>query len=72
MPLFKMGHQPKTHMASTFNIEKDDRVRYEQSVTDPTIPLEEIALRAAITSWAHKQKPVTEAWMYVWNAAVPE
>ena len=69
MPLFKTGHQPKTHMASGFKIEKDDRDRYEESVTDPNIPLEETAIRAAIASWAKFKEPTGATWMYVWNAA---
>lgn len=70
MPLFKTGHQPKTHMASTFKIEQQDRDRYNKSVYDPTIPLDETALRAAICSWAERQKPGIQEWIYIWNAAL--
>ena len=68
MPLFKTGHQPKTHMASEFRIEKEDREPYEQSVDEPNISPEERAIRACITKWARSQKPIDEAWIYVWNA----
>jgi hypothetical protein len=72
MPLFKTGHQPKTHMPSTFRIEKEDRKPYELSVGDPNITEDERELRREITTWARKQVPGDEAWMYVWFAAVSE
>jgi hypothetical protein len=58
-------------MASTFKIEKQDRVRYEQSVFDPSpvLPADERAIRAEIAIWARKQKPGDEEWIYSWNAA---
>jgi hypothetical protein len=59
-------------MPSGFKIEQQDRDRYNKSVTDPTIPLDEIALRAAITSWAEKQKPGIQEWIYSWNAVLPK
>lgn len=68
MPLFKTGHQPKTHMATGFIIEAEDRVRYELSVNDPPDMAEKM-VRATIAAWARKQQSnLGAAWMYVWNA----
>jgi hypothetical protein len=71
MPQLKTGHQPKTHMASGFTIDKDDRDRYEKSVTTPPKPVEmdETALRAVIAAWARKREPdLGKTWIYSWDA----
>ena len=69
MPIFKTGHQPKTHMASEskLTIVEKDRKPYEQSVHEPNTPLDEVAIRAAITAWAEKQAPGGKEWIYSWN-----
>jgi hypothetical protein len=60
-------------MATGFRIEAEDRGRYEQSVYDPNIGMDETAMRAMIISWAKKQQPdVTAAWIFVWNTPWPE
>ena len=69
MPLFKTGHQPKTHMATTpseFRIEKEKREEYDLSVDKPT-DADEKEMRRAITKWARKQKPDNVQWIYVWT-----
>ena len=81
MPLFKTGHQPKTHMepteptgatpSSEFRIDKELRDAYEKNVTKPT-DADEIEMRRAITAWARKVTgpttgTVTAPWMYSWN-----
>ena len=67
MPLFKTGHQRKTHMATEFKIDAEDRRRYEQSVNDPP-DMAEIMVRAAIAAWARHQVPNLDvAWMYSGN-----
>lgn len=67
MPLFKTGHQPKTHMATEFKIEAGDRRRYEETVNDPE-GMDEKMVRAVIAAWARKQQyDLDVAWMYSWN-----
>lgn len=69
MPLFKTGHQPKTHMdiETGFVILAKDRLRYEQSVNSPPDMAEKM-VRAVIAAWASKEQPdVRLDWMYVWN-----
>ena len=67
MPLFKTGHQPKTHMATQFSIDEEDRARYDASVNDPDISAEEKEVRAAIVKWARSQSPNGGDWIFVWT-----
>lgn len=67
MPLFKTGHQPKTHMASEFRIEEQDRLQYEISVNDLNLKEGEKEVRDAIQKWAKSQKPGEVQWIYSWN-----
>ena len=68
MPLFKTGHQPKTHMASEFRIEAQDRQIYDDSKND-NISQDEKDVRTAIAKWAKlKQPDFNVAWIYSWNA----
>lgn len=54
-------------MATQFSIDQEDRARYEDSVNDPNITAEEREVRVAITKWARSQKPIGEAWNFVWT-----
>lgn len=76
MPLFKTGHKPKTHMATTppdmaptpseFRIEGLKRDEYKQNTERPT-DQDEKEMRRAIVKYAEKTKPGNVQWMYFWT-----